>query len=88
MILNKLSPNTIPDTIDKYTMITASIVPKPLLMPSIHVYNWKLFFKVHNHVLLGSCSERETGFRAKLVLQGNLFHVIHTTIIRYGYANY
>ena len=23
-------------------------------MPSIHVFNWKLFFKVHDYVLLGS----------------------------------
>ena len=26
-------------------------------MPSIHVYNWKLLFKVHDYVLLGSCPE-------------------------------
>ena len=26
-------------------------------MPFIHVYNWKLLFKVHDYVLLGSCPE-------------------------------
>ena len=26
-------------------------------MPSIQVYNWKLFFKDHDYVVLGSCLE-------------------------------
>ena len=43
------------NTIDKYIIITFSIVNNPLPMSSMHFYNSKLFFKVHNYVLLGSC---------------------------------
>ena len=42
--------------IDKYIVITFFIANNPS-MPSIHAYNWKLFFKVYNYVLLGSCPE-------------------------------
>ena len=54
LLLNGLFPNAMSNAIDKYVIITFSIVNNPLTMPSKHVYNWKSFFRVHDCVLLGS----------------------------------
>ena len=56
VILNELSPNPMSYKIGKYIIITFSIVNNPFPC-HIYVYNRKLFFKVHDYILLGSCPE-------------------------------
>ena len=55
--MNELSPKIMSNTTDKYIIITFFIVHET----PIHCYhtccNWKLFLKVHDHDLLGSCPE-------------------------------
>ena len=48
--------STLSNTIDKYIIITFSIVNNPYLCHP-YIFNWKLFFKIHHYILLGSCPE-------------------------------
>ena len=56
-------PNSYPQSMKNYKSNfkkkdnVYSVSKQPLPKPSIHVYNWKFFFKVHNYFLLGSCPE-------------------------------